>query len=91
MNWGVLIGWAAIRNSLDISVVLPLHASGIFWTLVYDTIYAHQVIRLPLNLTDVNCIYNLHMMIVVVTQVSSEKASASRSMNEILAPRNYVQ
>jgi 4-hydroxybenzoate polyprenyltransferase len=24
-------------------VVLPLYASGIFWTLAYDTIYAHQV------------------------------------------------
>jgi 4-hydroxybenzoate polyprenyltransferase len=27
---------------LDYSIVLPLYASGIFWTLFYDTIYAHQ-------------------------------------------------
>ncbi|KAF3790814.1 4-hydroxybenzoate octaprenyltransferase [Nymphaea thermarum] len=28
--------------SLDPAVVLPLYASGVCWTLVYDTIYAHQ-------------------------------------------------
>lgn len=25
------------------NVVIPLYVSGVFWTLVYDTIYAHQV------------------------------------------------
>ena len=43
-NWGALLGWAAVRGSLDLSVVIPLYASGVFWTLVYDTIYAHQVL-----------------------------------------------
>ncbi|KAL8513400.1 hypothetical protein ACS0TY_012748 [Phlomoides rotata] len=42
-NWGALLGWAAVRGSLDPAVVIPLYASGVFWTLVYDTIYAHQV------------------------------------------------
>ena len=42
-NAGALLGWAAVHGSLDLSVVLPLYASGIAWTLVYDTIYAHQV------------------------------------------------
>ncbi|CAI0416267.1 unnamed protein product [Linum tenue] len=41
-NWGALLGWSAIRGSLDPAIVLPLYASGVFWTLVYDTIYAHQ-------------------------------------------------
>lgn len=41
-NWGALLGWAAVRGSLDPAVVLPLYLSGVFWTLVYDTIYAHQ-------------------------------------------------
>ncbi|KAK7294901.1 hypothetical protein RJT34_17800 [Clitoria ternatea] len=41
-NWGALLGWAAVKGSLDPSIVLPLYASGVFWTLVYDTIYAHQ-------------------------------------------------
>ena len=41
-NWGALLGWAAIKGDLDLSIVLPLYASGVCWTLVYDTIYAHQ-------------------------------------------------
>ncbi|CAM8943357.1 unnamed protein product [Rhodiola kirilowii] len=41
-NWGALLGWSAIRGSLDPAVVLPLYFSGVCWTLVYDTIYAHQ-------------------------------------------------
>ncbi|KAL8457776.1 hypothetical protein ACS0TY_035595 [Phlomoides rotata] len=41
-NWGALLGWAAVRGSLNPAVVIPLYASGVFWTLVYDTIYAHQ-------------------------------------------------
>ncbi|XP_059640564.1 4-hydroxybenzoate polyprenyltransferase, mitochondrial [Cornus florida] len=41
-NWGALLGWAAVKGSLDPVVVLPLYLSGVFWTLVYDTIYAHQ-------------------------------------------------
>ncbi|GAB4850647.1 Palmitoyl-protein thioesterase 1 [Ancistrocladus abbreviatus] len=41
-NWGALLGWSAIRGSLDTAIVLPLYISGVFWTLVYDTIYAHQ-------------------------------------------------
>ncbi|KAK3039499.1 hypothetical protein RJ639_028081, partial [Escallonia herrerae] len=41
-NWGALLGWAAVKGNLDPAVVLPLYLSGVFWTLVYDTIYAHQ-------------------------------------------------
>jgi len=41
-NWGAFMGWAASHGSLDPSVVLPLYASGVCWTLVYDTLYAHQ-------------------------------------------------
>lgn len=37
------LGWSAIQNGLiDWSVVLPLYGAGIFWTLIYDTIYAYQ-------------------------------------------------
>ncbi|RWV98587.1 hypothetical protein GW17_00038551 [Ensete ventricosum] len=42
-NWGALLGWAAVKESLDPAVVLPLYGAGVCWTLVYDTIYAHQV------------------------------------------------
>lgn len=42
-NWGALLGWAAVKGSIDPATVFPLYISGVFWTLVYDTIYAHQV------------------------------------------------
>lgn len=41
-NWGALLGWSAVAGSVDWSVCLPLYAGGICWTLVYDSIYAHQ-------------------------------------------------
>jgi 4-hydroxybenzoate polyprenyltransferase len=40
-NWGALLGYAAATHRLDWPAVL-LYASGIFWTLGYDTIYAVQ-------------------------------------------------
>jgi 4-hydroxybenzoate polyprenyltransferase len=40
-NWGALMGYAAARGKLDAAPLL-LYAAGIAWTLVYDTIYAHQ-------------------------------------------------
>jgi 4-hydroxybenzoate polyprenyltransferase len=40
-NWGALVGWSAITGSLDWPPV-SLYVAGIFWTLAYDTIYAHQ-------------------------------------------------
>ncbi|KAL7529612.1 hypothetical protein ACHAXR_004964 [Thalassiosira sp. AJA248-18] len=41
-NWGAIMGWVAVRGEVDWSVVGPLYASGVAWTLVYDTLYAHQ-------------------------------------------------
>ena len=40
-NWGALLAWAAHSGTLSLSPVL-LYFAGIFWTLFYDTIYAHQ-------------------------------------------------
>lgn len=40
-NWGALMGWVAVTGYLNITAVL-LYLAGIFWTLGYDTIYAHQ-------------------------------------------------
>jgi 4-hydroxybenzoate polyprenyltransferase len=40
-NWGALVGWAAVTASLSPAAFL-LYAAGFFWTLGYDTIYAHQ-------------------------------------------------
>lgn len=41
-NWGALLGWSAVAGAVDWAVCLPLYAGGICWTLVYDSIYAHQ-------------------------------------------------
>ena len=40
-NWGAILGWAAVRGTVELPA-LALYAAGIFWTLAYDTIYAHQ-------------------------------------------------
>ena len=43
-NWGALLGYAAATHHLSWSAAL-LYASGVFWTLGYDTIYAIQDIE----------------------------------------------
>jgi 4-hydroxybenzoate polyprenyltransferase len=40
-NWGALLGFAAQTGSIDLSDMM-LYAGLFFWTLGYDTIYAHQ-------------------------------------------------
>ena len=40
-NWGILLLFVAHIGSLNWPI-LALYASGIFWTLFYDTIYAYQ-------------------------------------------------
>jgi 4-hydroxybenzoate polyprenyltransferase len=40
-NWGALLGYAAVTGRIDLAAIL-LYASGVFWTLGYDTIYALQ-------------------------------------------------
>lgn len=40
-NWGALLGWAATTGQLE-SPAFLLYSGGLFWTLGYDTIYAHQ-------------------------------------------------
>jgi len=40
-NWGALLGWAAVTGAIAAPALL-LYAAGLFWTLGYDTIYAHQ-------------------------------------------------
>ena len=43
-NWGAILGWVAVHGSsnIDWTIVGPLYGSGITWTLIYDTLYAHQ-------------------------------------------------
>lgn len=40
-KWGALVGWTAATGSIGWPAIV-LYLSGIFWTLGYDTIYAHQ-------------------------------------------------
>ncbi len=40
-NWGALMGWTAVTGALAWPAA-ALYAAGFFWTLGYDTIYAHQ-------------------------------------------------
>jgi 4-hydroxybenzoate polyprenyltransferase len=40
-NWGALLGWAAVTGDLA-PAPFWLYVGGLFWTLFYDTIYAHQ-------------------------------------------------
>ncbi len=40
-NWGALMGWVAVRDAIELPALL-LYVGGVFWTLGYDTIYAHQ-------------------------------------------------
>nr|WP_281500546.1 4-hydroxybenzoate octaprenyltransferase [Kordiimonas marina] len=40
-NWGALMGWVAVRGEIGWPAVI-LYIGGIFWTLGYDTVYAHQ-------------------------------------------------
>lgn len=40
-NFGALMGWAAVNDVISVTA-LSLYVAGFFWTLGYDTIYAHQ-------------------------------------------------
>lgn len=45
MNWGVVMGYAAVKGAIcisDLTTLMPIYLGSIFWTLYYDTIYAHQ-------------------------------------------------
>ncbi len=40
-NWGALVGWTAVKGTLDWPAVV-LYLGCVLWTIGYDTIYAHQ-------------------------------------------------
>lgn len=43
-NAGALFGWLAVKGTIELPALL-LYIGAIFWTLAYDTIYAHQDIE----------------------------------------------
>ncbi|KAL6727274.1 hypothetical protein Aduo_009166 [Ancylostoma duodenale] len=44
LNWGVLIAWAEMLPQEQFFTVLPLYFSTVLHTVIYDTIYSHQVL-----------------------------------------------
>jgi 4-hydroxybenzoate polyprenyl transferase len=43
MNFGLFVGFSSVTGSLaGLYVVLPWWVAGVFWTMIYDTIYAYQ-------------------------------------------------
>nr|QDM39193.1 4-hydroxybenzoate geranyltransferase-like protein 05 [Lithospermum erythrorhizon] len=42
ISWGAFLGPAALEGTIDPKIACPLYVASFFWTLVYDTIYAHQ-------------------------------------------------
>lgn len=40
-NWGIPVAYTAAAGSID-TTMIALYAAAVFWTLGYDTIYAHQ-------------------------------------------------
>eukprot|EP00659_Diplonema_papillatum_P001302 gene1302-2012_t len=41
-NWGVLVAYASVTGTIAWPVVAPMYAAGVSWTMLYDTVYAHQ-------------------------------------------------
>uniref|UniRef100_A0A1I7Z7D1 4-hydroxybenzoate polyprenyltransferase, mitochondrial n=1 Tax=Steinernema glaseri TaxID=37863 RepID=A0A1I7Z7D1_9BILA len=49
LNWGVLISWAHLQPLAHFPDVIPLYLASVCYTIIYDTIYSHQVYRLTFN------------------------------------------
>ncbi|KAJ2942489.1 hypothetical protein O0L34_g16094 [Tuta absoluta] len=41
-NWGALLGYSALQGTVDTAICVPLYLGSLAWTVIYDTIYAHQ-------------------------------------------------
>lgn len=41
-NWGALLGASAVLGTCPWHICLPMYLGCVTWTLMYDTIYAHQ-------------------------------------------------
>lgn len=41
-SWGCLLGFPAVGAPLDLAVAGPLFLANFFWSMIYDSIYAHQ-------------------------------------------------
>lgn len=41
-SWGTLLGFPAVGAPLDLTIAGPLFLSNFLWSMIYDSIYAHQ-------------------------------------------------
>jgi len=41
-NYGAILGYTAATGDFNPAIVLPLYSAAFCWTMIYDTIYAHQ-------------------------------------------------
>lgn len=41
-SWGCLLGFPAVGAPLNLAVAGPLFLANFFWSMIYDTVYAHQ-------------------------------------------------
>jgi 4-hydroxybenzoate polyprenyltransferase len=41
-NWGAIMGYVAVHGTVNWYVVGPLYTGCVAWTVIYDTLYAHQ-------------------------------------------------
>lgn len=88
-NWGALMGWSAVHGEIGTPAVL-LYIGCVFWTLGYDTIYAHQdkkddalvgIKSLALHLGDhsrpwLSSFYVLFFFFVIAAAIMAEMGSA---------------
>lgn len=43
-NSGIIIAALTTNPSLSLAYLLPFYLTGICWTMIYDTVYAYQVL-----------------------------------------------
>ena len=46
LNWGVLLGWSAVHGTVALPA-LTVYVACLIHTVIYDTIYSHQVLVPP--------------------------------------------
>jgi len=56
LNWGVLIGWSAVHGGALTLPGVTLYLSTAVWSMIYDSIYSHQVAIVIVTMVVVNAI-----------------------------------
>lgn len=70
LNWGVMIAWSAIHGSLTVPGFV-LYSSCVLWTMIYDTIYSHQVCSSCCWLV---CHWEVHSAVIIIVCYATRAA-----------------